>query len=91
MISIGWCQNYKTHPLSRKFGHRFDSIHSETDCILKSRLRPAELYKYDLVNIRLTPSGLGLAKPCRCCQLLLHFFRIGHVYYTDMNGKLEEL
>jgi len=90
IISVGWNQPFKTHPMANKFGYRFNAIHSELHAILKFARPVAELYKYKFVNIRIDKFGkLKLSKPCKICQTLLYSFGVKEVEYTNCKGEFE--
>ena len=82
IISIGYNQSYKTHPLSKKFGHRFSSIHSELHAISSFGKTNGLI----LANVRLDLNGnLRESKPCQPCQKMLKYFNIQNVFYTIDN------
>jgi len=85
--SIGW----KTNPLAKKYGYRFNNIHSEMSVIKNFPYPPAMLSKCTLVNIRIMKSGqLGMARPCHHCSKLLQDFDLTNVWYTNWQGKFEK-
>jgi deoxycytidylate deaminase len=87
IVSIGWNDGYKTHPIAAKYKHRFHARHSELSAILNFKYSPSELKDYDFVNIRLTKDGLlANSKPCQSCQFLLRDFGIHHIIYTTDRG-----
>jgi deoxycytidylate deaminase len=92
LISIGWNEAWKTHPLAAKFGHRFSAIHSELASIKNMQKNWSVLPKCKLVNVRIKPNGtVGLSKPCKYCRRLLADFEVGEVYYSDENGDFQLL
>lgn len=92
VVSIGWNQPYKTHPLAVKWGYKFGCIHSELHSILKFDNPPAKLYRYSLVNVRLDKHGnVRMSKPCKHCQALLLAFNLGDVWYTNNSGEFVQL
>lgn len=77
----------KTHPLAKKYGHRFFSTHSEINAIAKFPYTLRNLKNYSIINIRLDRYGcLKLAKPCIHCQALLHTLQIKKIIYSTNNG-----
>jgi deoxycytidylate deaminase len=90
--SVGFNKPFKSHPIAYQFGYKFNSIHSELDCIIKLDVRPTQLCQYTLVNIRLDKQGrVRLSKPCKVCQRLLAAFRFKEVFYSDNQGEFNVL
>lgn len=91
ILSVGWNKSFKTHPLAKRYGHRFSSIHSELDAIKNFPYAPASLIYYKFVNLRIMGDGsVGLSKPCVHCQELLAKFGIEQIYYSDHDGNFHE-
>lgn len=87
IISVGWNDGFKTHPLAARYGHRYNGIHSELMAILHFKRPIADLQYYDFVNIRLKQNkSLGNSKPCRCCANMLKDFNVTHVMYSIDEG-----
>ena len=83
IISIGWNNGFKTHPLANKYGHRFCSIHSELHCISSFKNTNGLI----LVNVRIDSNGkLKCSKPCGPCQKMLIDFNITNIFYTTEKG-----
>ena len=90
IVGVGWNNGYKTEPLARKFGMRYNSIHSELAAIKSLHFAPIFLGDLKLVNIRIKIDGsLGLSRPCKNCIEMLRYFDIYHVYYTNDEGQFE--
>jgi deoxycytidylate deaminase len=90
VVSIGWNKAWKTHPLAKKYGYRFNCTHSELDCILNSEIPISDLSNCTMINIRLDSSlNLQLSKPCCSCQELISDFGIGEVWYSTNNDFVE--
>jgi len=86
IISVGWNNSLKTHPLANKFGHRFNGIHSELS-VIKNNNDNFLLPHLSLINIRFLRNGkLGNSKPCIPCQTMLDHFGIKKVFYTYSGG-----
>jgi len=84
IVSWGHNKTKKTHPLAKKYGHKFSCIHSELDALLKAR---NNLGRCKVVNVRIKKNNQpGLSKPCPACQELLKDHGIESVYYTTENG-----
>jgi len=92
IISFGYNQSYTTHPLSAKYGHRFNDIHSELAAIINFPYAPRFLQDYVLINVRLRKdSSIALSRPCIYCIKLLTDFKMYEVYYTSNDGSLNKL
>lgn len=87
VLSEGWNQTFKTHPLAAKFGHRFSAIHAELDAIRKFPMENSYLKFCTMVNVRIMADGtIGLSKPCVHCQKLLDAFGLHDIYYSTPEG-----
>lgn len=84
----GYNQSFKSHPTAAKFGHRFNSIHSELSAIKSFSYPLSTLREYSLVNVRVNPTGTirSLAKPCPKCLYFLSCFNLHEVQYTNERG-----
>ena len=90
ILSSGFNLGFKTNPLSKKYGYRFNSIHSELKAIKNFPYPPSFLSKCKIVNVRIMANGeLGMSKPCKKCQKLLSDFDISDVWYSNRNGEFE--
>lgn len=85
VVSVG-TNNFRTHPLAKKYGYRFDEVHSELDALLK----------YDgpkngltLVNIRYNRfKQMRFSKPCaKCLKWCLAIF--DDIWYTTDEGFVQ--
>ncbi len=86
ILSIGWNDGWKTHTLAKKYGYRFDAIHSELNCIINYRRDKELLRKCTIVNIRINKfKQLRNSKPCHICNRLLTDTNISKVIYYDNN------
>ena len=64
IVSIGTNQN-KTHPLAKKYGYRYNEVHSELDALLRYK-GPKDNLK--LINYRFNRFGdMRMSKPCCVC------------------------
>jgi tRNA(Arg) A34 adenosine deaminase TadA len=90
IVSVGWNNTNKSHPIAKKYGHRFNSRHSEVHAVSKFPYRIKKLRDCVIVNIRLTKKGkIAISKPCRFCQQFLAEIRIKEVWFTNDNERLE--
>ena len=82
IVSIG-TNNFKTHPMAKKYGYWFDEVHSELDALLRYK-GPKENLK--LLNFRFNRFGdMRISKPCcKCLQWCLAIF--DDIWYTTDNG-----
>lgn len=82
----------KTHPLANKWGHRYNSIHSELSAILSFPHPVNKFHQFTLINVRVRKdASFGRSKPCECCQNMLNAFGVDDVWYTNNKGKFEQL
>lgn len=93
VLSHGWNDAHKTHPLALWCGHRHASIHSELACILRYRGRYHDgVTGLVMVNVRLSARGdTRLARPCPACLVLLGTLGIREVHYSCDKGFRREL
>lgn len=90
IVSVGWNQPYKTHPLAHKFGYRYNCLHSELHAICNFEYPVSQLYRYRMINIRVDKFGkLKIAKPCKICQVVLASFNINEVWYSNHGGYFD--
>lgn len=89
IISVGWNNGWKTHPLAGKHGHRFNSTHSEIAALSNFQYPVSHLKHFEIVNVRLlNDSGynLGMSKPCLNCEAMLIGLGVAGVWYSDRYG-----
>ncbi len=88
IISYGYNQIFKSHPIANKFSHRFSDIHSELAAILHFPYPIKELKNYNIINLRIRRDNnqLGLSRPCQKCFRMLNTFGINEVYYSNGLG-----
>lgn len=90
ILSVGYNQSFKTHPLAKKFGTRYNSLHSETAAIINFPFPIKRLNDCVLVNVRIMLDGsIGLSKPCQSCQGMLYAFGFESLLFSTDNGWLE--
>jgi tRNA(Arg) A34 adenosine deaminase TadA len=90
ILSIGWNDAWKTHPLGKHYGYRFGCIHSELAAILRFKGDKQQLKSCTLINTRINGLGIiGISKPCDCCQGLLRKMHFKRVYYTNHQGEFK--
>ena len=82
IVSVG-TNNFRTHPLAKKYGYRFDEVHSELDALLRYR-GPKDNLK--LINFRYNRFGdMRMSKPCcNCLPWCLAIF--DEIWYTTNSG-----
>lgn len=98
VVSIGVNQ-YKTHPLQKKFSANPDSLylHAEIHAISNAlkRYDAYELSKMTLYISRIKrgmregPFVCGLARPCDGCSSAIKAFGINKVFYTNDESGIE--
>lgn len=91
IVSIGWNNTKKTHPLCLEYGYQFGAIHSEVHAILRCGNR-FPLNKLALVNVQIRKeSKVDISAPCSICQRFLFDYGVQHCYYTNKDGEFEYL
>ena len=82
IVSVG-TNNFRTHPLAKKYGYRFDEVHSELDALLRYKGSKDNL---KLVNFRFNRfEDMRMSKPCcKCLPWCVALF--DEVWYTTNNG-----
>jgi len=88
IISFGWNNARKSHPIAKIYGHRYHCIHAELHAINNLYRRDIRLDKIKLANVRIFKDGsFGISKPCDvCCKLLLDL-NINDIWYTNEHGN----
>ena len=88
IVSVG-TNNFRTHPLAKKYGYRFDEVHSELDALLRYKGSKDSLR---LINFRFNRFGeMRLSKPCcKCLPWCVALFN--DIWYTSNEGlhKLDQ-
>ena len=84
IVSVG-TNNFRTHPLAKKYGYRFDEVHSELDALLRYR-GPRDNLK--LFNFRFNRfSDMRMSKPCcNCLPWCMVIFDT--IWYSTDNGMV---
>lgn len=85
VVSVGTNEN-RTHPLAKKYGYRYDEVHSELDALLRYRGPKNNLV---LVNYRMNRFGdFRMSKPCsKCMAWCVAIF--DKIYYTTHDGLVQ--
>ena len=89
IVSMGWNNTNKTHPMAQRFKYPFATIHSELHCVINSNIPVGEIYRHIMVNVRVSRDGLQMSRPCVICQNMLTSFGLLKVIYTTKNGWLQ--
>ena len=85
VVSIGTNEN-RTHPLAKKYGYRYDEVHSELDALLRYRGPKNNLV---LVNYRMNRFGdMRMSKPCSKCMAWCAAI-FDKIYYTTSKGLVQ--
>ena len=87
IVSVG-TNNFRTHPTAKKYGYRFDEVHSELDALLRYK-GPRD--KLTLVNFRFNRfEDMRMSKPCRFCLPWCEAVFDNIWYSTDEGMRLLE-
>tara|TARA_R100001082_G_scaffold110288_2_gene89809 strand:- start:43 stop:408 length:366 start_codon:yes stop_codon:yes gene_type:complete len=82
IVSVG-TNNFRTHPQAKKYGYRFDEVHSELDALLRYK-GPKDGLK--LFNFRYNRFGdMRKSKPCKKCLPWCEALFDG-IWFTTDNG-----
>lgn len=92
ILSIGLNRPFKTHPEAKRYGYRYDGIHSELDAINRAPYG-TDFRRCHLINVRLSADSLirnrpitRMSKPCSKCLLWINAIGFRDVLYTDNFG-----
>ena len=86
IVAVG-TNNFRTHPMAKKYGYYFDEVHSELDALLRYR-GPKDNLK--LFNFRFNRFGdMRMSKPCCKCLLWCEAIFDDIWYTTNMGIKKE--
>lgn len=82
IVSIG-TNHFRTHPQAKRYGYRFDEVHSELDALLKYKGLKDNLR---LINFRFNRfEEMRLSKPCcKCLPWCVAIFN--DIWYTTNEG-----
>ncbi|HIJ11850.1 TPA: hypothetical protein HA278_07365 [Candidatus Woesearchaeota archaeon] len=85
IVSVG-TNNFRTHPLAKRYGYRFEEVHSELDALLRYRGIKDNL---TLVNFRYNRFGdMRMSKPCCLCLLWCKAV-FDDIWYSSNNGIIQ--
>lgn len=88
IISVGYNQGEKAHPLVRKF-NKFQGLHAEIHAVLgcKKRYSDELLKGAKIVVYRENKDGeLAMCRPCSVCQKILSTYGVKKMIYTTNGG-----
>lgn len=85
IMSIGYNDTHKTHPLCFRYGYIRPYIHAEISALLDlQKSNYDEYHKSIFITLRLGKNYcLRYAKPCKYCSTVLQLFPFKSVYYSD--------
>ena len=87
LLSVGW-NKQKTHTLQYKFACQVGQplramLHAEIDALIKCKHEA-----YYIVVVRLTKTGLAIAKPCPVCERAIQEAGVKYILFTNRLGEL---
>ena len=84
VVSVG-TNNFRTHPLAKKLGYRFEEVHSELDALLRYK-GPKDNLK--LLNFRFNRfKDMRMSKPCcKCLPWCVALFE--EIWYSTNMGMV---
>jgi hypothetical protein len=79
---------FKTHSISKRFGFRWSTLHSETQMIAATNFIFRNEYpRLKIYNVRVNNKDeISSSHPCCNCEVMLRSFGFRDVYYTDNDG-----
>ena len=82
IVSVG-TNHFRTHPQAKKYGYRFDEVHSELDALLRYKGPKDDLR---LINFRFNRFGeMRISRPCcKCLPWCVALF--DDIWYTSNEG-----
>ena len=88
LISIGW-NKQKTHVKQWEYACKVGKplcayLHAEVDALIKVK----DKEPFSIVIVRLTKTGLSIAKPCPICERAISETGIKKIYWTNREGVL---
>jgi deoxycytidylate deaminase len=89
ILSIG-VNSFKTHPLAIKYGYDNGNVHAELAAVVKMGLTNCSGLSIAVLRIGRN-NKLAMSKPCCHCNKLIYNLGFKSVYFTDRNGKWENL
>lgn len=88
--SVGWNNEFASHPLSQKYNYYGARIHSELHSIIRYRGKSIE--DNVVFNIRINRQNEVVSSmPCQRCQYLMRCYGIKNCCYTNKDGCFEWL
>lgn len=77
---------FKTHPLAKKYGYRYDEVHSELDAFLKYKGPRDNLV---LINFRFNRyKEMRMSRPCKLCVPWCDAI-FDEIYHTTEDGLVK--
>ena len=91
ILSVAMNNQFKTHPLTRKYNYFSEHLHSELSACIKLGLENAEGLVMVNTRILLQNNKLGFSKPCYGCQNLCKQLQFKEIWFTTSSGEFERL
>ena len=94
IVSIGINNNFKTHPLTKKYGYweGVESLHSEMSSVIKYGIENCT--DLIMINTRVNQESLKVlrnSKPCKGCKELIGSLNFKELWYSTDNDSFERL
>jgi len=90
IICSGMNNKWRTNPIAKQFGHRFEVIHSEAAVIKACPFNWNQLPNFTLVNVRLNRDlEVMSSMPCKFCTKMLDWFEVGEIFYSVSESQFE--
>lgn len=92
IVSVGWNNATKTHPLAARYNYYNSNIHSELDVIKRYKGSVNDLKYLKMINVRVNKlNKVQNSYPCSECRTLLKVFDVREVWYTDANEEFRKM
>ncbi len=87
VVSLGWNNSCKSHPMGKKLGYFSSRIHSELSAYIRLQDK-SQIPNLSIVNIRMSKTGvINIARPCKYCMPWIQSLGFRKLYYTQADGQ----
>lgn len=87
ILQIGWNFSRRTHTASKKYGFRFETLHSEIHALIGAKPHREDFHRIKVYNVRINNLGeVANAMPCVNCGPVLDMYGFKDIFYTGEDG-----
>jgi len=85
--------NKKGRVIASGYNKHSKYLHAEVDAVSKiyNFRNRQPFHEYTMIVVRYGPTKLKMSKPCQRCQDFLADIGLSDIYYSDIDGYIEEL